>query len=73
MKTALSSQEATISSPQAMSSDLTAASYDIHSREIVVNFRDGKIARIPTTEFDELATATTADYEFLEGTRAGVT
>lgn len=56
-----------------MASDLVSAIYDAHTQEIVVEFRDGKVARVLTSEFDELAIATTADYACLEGTRAGVT
>jgi hypothetical protein len=39
----------------------------------MVTFREDKVARVPTREFEELATATAAEYAFLDGTRAGVT
>ena len=53
--------------------DLIAAHYDDTTNEIIVSFQDGKVARVPTTEFEELATATADDYEHLDGTRSGVT
>ncbi len=62
-----------ISAPSPLPSDLTAAHYDVETREIVVSFRDNRVARVPTREFEELATATPDDYAFLDGTRAGVT
>ena len=65
--------DAVISAPAPLPTDLVAASYDADTEEIVVIFRDDKVARVPTAEFEELATATAADYEFLDGTRAGVT
>jgi hypothetical protein len=73
MKTTPFSQDALISSPPETSSDLISAIYDACTQEIVVEFRDGKVARVLTSEFDELAIATMADYEFLDATRAGVT
>ena len=71
--TTLTSHDAIISAPEAMPSDLLSATYNADNSEIVVHFRDGKIARILTSEFEELAEATAADYQFLDGTRAGVT
>ena len=71
--TTLTSHDAIISAPEAMPSDLLSATYDADTSEIVVHFRDGKIARLLTSEFEELAEATAADYQFLDGTRAGVT
>lgn len=65
--------DAVISAPEALPSDLTGACYDAETNEIVVIFRDNKVVRVPTSEFSELAAATVADYEFLDGTRAGVT
>ncbi|MBE9060987.1 hypothetical protein [cf. Phormidesmis sp. LEGE 11477] len=65
--------DAVISAPEALPSDLTSARYDAKTNEIVVTFKDNKVVRVPTSEFAELASATAADYEFLEGTRAGVT
>ncbi len=65
--------DAVISAPSPLPSDLTSARYDAETREIVVTFRDDKVARVPTHEFKELATATPNDYVFLDGTRAGVT
>lgn len=62
-----------VSAPEALPSDLISARYDADTQNIVVSFRDGKVTRVPTTEFEELATATTADYEHLDGTRSGVT
>ena len=53
--------------------DLIAARYDADTDEIVVSFQDGKVARVPTIEFEELAIATADDYEHLDGTRSGVT
>ncbi|MEM9008476.1 MAG: hypothetical protein AAGE59_33820 [Cyanobacteria bacterium P01_F01_bin.86] len=73
MKTTLTSHDALISAPEATPSDLVAATYDPDTAEIVVSFRDGKVARVLASEFEELATATTADYQMLDGTRAGVT
>ena len=73
MKTILISQDALISAPEATPSDLISARYDADTGEIVVDFRDGKVARILTSEFEELAEATNADYKLLDGTRAGVT
>lgn len=71
--TTLTSHDAIISAPEAMPSDLLSATYDADTSEIVVHFRDGKIARALTSEFEELAEAAAADYQFLDGTRAGVT
>ncbi len=65
--------DAVISAPSPLPTDLTAARYDDETDEIVVTFQDGKTARVPTSEFEELSDATSADYEFLDGTRAGVT
>lgn len=65
--------DAVISAPEALPSDLTTARYDAETDEIVVTFRDNKVARVPAREFSELSTATAANYEFLDGTRAGVT
>jgi hypothetical protein len=65
--------DAVISAPSALPTDMTTARYDAEAHEIVVTFRDDKIACVPTREFEELATATAADYTFLDGTRAGVT
>ncbi len=62
-----------ISAPEALPSDLTSARYDADTNEIVVTFQDDKVVRVPTCEFSELAEATVANYEFLDGTRAGVT
>ena len=73
MKTPLSSQDALISGPQAMPSDLISAVFDADQQKIVVRFRDGKIAQVPVSAFEELVGATVSDYEFLDGTRAGVT
>lgn len=73
MKTTLTSQDALISAPEAMPSDLISARYDADTEEIVVNFRDGKVARVLTSEFEELAEATVVDYQLIDGTRAGVT
>lgn len=73
MKTSLTAYDVTISAPEALPSDLISASYDADAEEIVVTFQDGKVARVPTAEFEELATATAADYQFLDGARAGVT
>lgn len=65
--------DAVIIAPELQPSDLIEAQYDAGTQEIVVSFQDGKVARVPTTEFEELAAATEADYEYLEGTRSGVT
>lgn len=65
--------DAVVVAPDIRPEDLIAAHYDANTDEIVVSFQDGKVARIPTTEFEELATATVADYEYLDGTRSGVT
>lgn len=65
--------DAVVSAPEPLPSDIMGARYDAEAREIVVTFRDKKIARVPTEEFGELSTATTADYELLDGSRAGVT
>ncbi len=65
--------DAVISAPEPLPSDLTTARYDAETDEIVVTFRDDKVARVPAYEFSELSAATAADYEFLDGTRAGVT
>ncbi len=65
--------DAVISAPDPLPTDLLTARYDAEKDEIVVTFRDDKVARIPTREFAELAAATAADYDFLDGTRAGVT
>jgi hypothetical protein len=73
MKTSLKAHDAVIAAPEAMPSDLISASYDARTETIVVTFRDGKVARVATTEFEELAKATATDYQFLDGTRAGVT
>lgn len=73
MKTSLTAADAIVSAPEAMPSDLISAGYDAETGEIVVTFRDGKVARVSTAEFEELAEATVADYQFLDGTRAGVT
>ncbi len=62
-----------VSAPETMPSDLISARYEVDTQTIVVRFRDGKVARVATTEFEELATATAADYEHLDGTRPGVT
>ena len=73
MKTTLTSHDALVSAPGEQSSDLISAHYDADTGDIIVGFRDGKVARVPTTEFEELAEATADDYQFLDGTRAGVT
>ena len=73
MKTTLTSHDALISAPEAMPSDLLAAHYDTATGEIVVSFRDGKVAQVLTSEFEELAAATPEDYQWLDGTCAGVT
>jgi hypothetical protein len=73
MTTSPLTYDAVISAPSSLPTDLTAAHYEAETREIVVTFRDGKVARVPTYEFEELATATAADYAFIDGTRAGVT
>jgi hypothetical protein len=73
MKTTLTSHEALVSGPEALPSDLVSAHYEAETGEIIVGFRDGKVARVPTSEFEELAEATVADYGCLDGTRAGVT
>lgn len=73
MKTTLTSHDALISAPEAMPSDLLSATYDANTGEIIVSFRDGKVAQVLTSEFEELAQATAADYQMLDGTRAGVT
>ncbi|MFE4108395.1 hypothetical protein [Almyronema epifaneia] len=73
MKTILTSHDALISAPEATPSDLISAYYEADTDEIVVSFRDGKVTRISTSEFEELAEATAADYQLLDGTRAGVT
>jgi len=65
--------DAVISAPTPQPTDLTSAYYDTDTDEIVVTFRDDKVVRVPTQEFEELAHATAADYECLDGTRAGVT
>ncbi|NEP15473.1 MAG: hypothetical protein F6J97_01065 [Leptolyngbya sp. SIO4C1] len=65
--------DAIASAPAALPSDLISASYDAETQQIVVRFRDGKAARVSISEFEELAEATAADYELLDGTRAGVT
>jgi hypothetical protein len=73
MKTTLNFHDALVSAPPEMPWNLISASFDAKTREIVANFSDGKVARVPSTEFDELATAAIADDEFLDATRAGVT
>jgi hypothetical protein len=73
MKTTLTTYDVLVSAPESMPSDLLAANYDATKGEIVVSFKDGKVARVPTKEFAELAEATAADYRLLDGTRAGVT
>ena len=45
----------------------------MHLTTACYSFQDGRVARVATTEFEELATATAADYEHLDGTRSGVT
>lgn len=65
--------DAVLSAPAPQSSDLISAHYDADTNEIVVTFRDHKTARVATQDFEELAAATLADYEQLDGTRAGVT
>lgn len=62
-----------VSAPEALPSNLISAHYDAATDEIVVSFQDGKVARVSTSEFEELANATNADYEHLDGTRSGVT
>lgn len=73
MKTTLTDHNAFVSAPDATPSDLISAHYEAETGDIVVSFRDGKVARVPTSEFEELAEATAPDYQCLEGTRAGVT
>ncbi|PSN17548.1 hypothetical protein C7271_17185 [filamentous cyanobacterium CCP5] len=73
MKTTLTSHDAYIFAAEGTPLDLISARYDAEREEIVVSFRDGKVARVLTSEFEELAGATTADYKWLDGTRAGVT
>ncbi|MEM9484119.1 MAG: hypothetical protein AAGA83_10560 [Cyanobacteria bacterium P01_F01_bin.116] len=65
--------DAVVIAPATRPEDLIAACYDADTDEIVVSFQDGKIARVPTNEFEELAKATVTDYEHLDGTRSGVT
>lgn len=60
------------SAPDPLPTDLIEARYDAKINEIVVTFRDNKVARIPVGEFEELAVATAVDYESLDGTRGGV-
>ncbi|MEA5467215.1 hypothetical protein [Leptothoe sp. PORK10 BA2] len=73
MNTNQTLHDAVIVAPAIRPEDLIAARYDADTDEIVVSFQDGKIARVLTTEFEELASATVADYEHLDGTRSGVT
>jgi hypothetical protein len=73
MKPTLNSHEAVISAPPETPLDLISAEFDVNAGDIVVHFRDGKVARVSSSEFPELAKATAVDYQFLDGTRAGVT
>lgn len=73
MNTNQTLNDAVVVAPGLRPDDLIAAHYDADTDEIVVSFQDGKVARVPTTEFEELATATATDYEHLDGTRSGVT
>ena len=61
MEPLLDSHDALISAPDVLSTDLINASYDAQSKKIVAVFRDGKIARVAESEFEELATTTAAD------------
>ncbi|MEL6130528.1 MAG: hypothetical protein AAFU84_10735 [Cyanobacteria bacterium J06633_23] len=73
MNTNQTLHDAVVVAPDTRPEDLITANYDADTDEIVVSFQDGKVARVPTTEFEELADATAADYEYLDGTRSGVT
>ena len=73
MNTNQTLHDAIIVAPDLRPEDLIGANYDAETDEIVVNFQDGKVVRVPTTEFEELTAATVADYEHLDGTRSGVT
>ncbi|MEO0351540.1 MAG: hypothetical protein AAF282_15980 [Cyanobacteria bacterium P01_A01_bin.15] len=73
MNTSQTLHDAVVAAPPIRSDDLIAAHYDADTNEIVVSFQDEKVVRLPTSEFEELATATVADYEHLDGTRSGVT
>lgn len=65
--------DAVLSAPDPRPTDLVSAHYDSDTDEIVATFRDSKIARVATQEFEELTNATLADYQYIDGTRAGVT
>ncbi|MFG6107186.1 hypothetical protein U2F10_33430 [Leptothoe sp. EHU-05/26/07-4] len=73
MNTSQTLHDAVVVAPPVRPEDIIDAHYDADTREIVVSFQDGKIARVLTTEFEELAAATATDYEHLDGTRSGVT
>ena len=73
MNTSQTLRDAVVVAPSIRPEDITDAYYDADAGEIVVSFQDGKVARVLTAEFEELATATVADYENLDGTRSGVT
>ena len=68
MNTSQDLHDAVVVASTIRSEDLIAAHYDADTDEIVVSFQDGKVARVLITEFEELASATTVDYEYLDGT-----
>ena len=73
MNTNQTLHDAVVVAPDIRPDDLISAHYDAATDEIIVTFQNGKVARVPTSEFEELAAATATDYEHLDGTRSGVT
>lgn len=73
MQTPLTARDAVILGPDPSPIDPISAVYDPKTQEIVVHFGDGKVAKVQTNEFEELANAGIQDFECLDATRAGVT